>query len=219
MIIFNHIPRTAGTFLIKKLRATDLVSGPRIRFGAPLKWIPEILCNADYRPVMLVYHTSGAEFARTYERRPGDFVFTFLRNRIDMAYSNFAYMKRRIERGDELGDWTDIQRQYFCRTIEEHIDTILNYHEPDKEYPSDLAIYDFVGITERMNLSLSALSRILQTSLSNDELVNSVPSEKTYRRGELKEKFAAQQDLYRRAEAALLSSSERRVSSESRAGS
>jgi hypothetical protein len=203
VIVFHHIPRTGGTFLIEKLRQTSLGCGPTIEFSAPSRFVPRVLCNQEYRPVMLIYHTSGKRFERDFHRRPGDFVFTFLRNRVDMVYSNFAYMRMRIRRGDKLNGWTDSQHRYFERSIEEHVDGLLAADEPDSEYPCDLKGYDFVGITEEMSLSLRVLNKLSGTALVNDEPINSVSSEKMYRRQDLEHKFAEQMELFRRARALL----------------
>lgn len=198
MIIFNHIPRTAGTFVIEKIRASGLCDGPRIDLGRPAKWIPTIHCDRAYRPRMLTYHCSGIEFANVYARHPGDFTFTFLRNRVDMVYSNFAYMKARVERGDRFRGWPVQRYDYFRRTVREHVDNVLRGGD-DEAYPTDLAVYDFVGVAEDMDRSLAVLDKVLGTALRNDERVNCVPSEKTYRRIELERRFAPQLEMYERA--------------------
>ncbi len=99
MVILNHIPRTAGTFLLAQLRQAPLANGYRT-IQPFRRMTPRIYLDHESRPSLLVYHTSGTEFARHFKRRKGDWVFTFLRNRVDMLYSNFAYMKQRVERGD-----------------------------------------------------------------------------------------------------------------------
>src|SRR5882762_3420906 len=137
MIIFNHIPRTGGTFLIEKLRQSKFGLGPTITFNAQGTHVPRLLTDDEYRPTMLIYHVAGSKFERTFHRRSGDFVFTFLRNRVDMVYSNFTYMQERIKRGDSLPGWTATDRRYFERSIEDHVDTVLTSHTPDVEYPTD----------------------------------------------------------------------------------
>ena len=205
MVVFNHIPRTGGTFLIEKLRGTHFGSGPVIGFGERGPLVRRLLCNREYRPEMLIYHTSGKRFEREFRRRPNDFVFTLLRNRVDMVYSNFAYMSARITRGDKLPGWTAAQQSALGTTIEEHVDRVLTMGGPDWEYPSDLDSYDFVGITEEMSLSLRALNEVFGTNILNDAPINSVSCEKMYRRGDLEEKFAEQMRLFERARAQLRS--------------
>lgn len=205
MIVFNHIPRTGGTFLIEKLRKTPFGSGPTVDFAQPNRFVPRLLCDADYRPSMLIYHASGTKFVRAFRRRRGDVVFTFLRNRVDMVYSNFAYMKARIARGDDLPGWGHAQRAYFDRTLEQHIDGILKTSTADTEYPADLSAYDFVGITEEMNLSLRILNQFLGVTIVNDGAINSVPGEKLYRRMELERRFAPQTAIYSHARTLLRS--------------
>jgi len=203
MVVFNHIPRTGGTFLVEKLRGTRFGSGPVVDFRDQGPFVRRLLCNREYRPEMLIYHTSGKRFEREFRRRAGDFVFTLLRNRVDMVYSNFAYMSARIRRGDELPGWTTAQRSFFGRTMEEHVDRVLATGGPDWEYPSDLEAYDFVGITEEMSLSLCVLNEVFGTNILNDAPINSVLCEKMYRRRDLEEKFAEQMRLFRRAQALL----------------
>jgi len=172
-------------------------------------FVRRILCNREYRPEMLIYHTSGQRFEREFQRRPDDFVFTLLRNRVDMVYSNFAYMNARISRGDKLPGWTAAQRSVFGKTLEEHVDRVLATGGPDWEYPSDLDAYDFVGITEEMNLSLRVLNEVFGTNILNDGPINSVQCEKMYRRQDLEDKFADQMRLFRRAQALLRSGVEK----------
>ena len=156
--------------------------------------------------MLLSYHTSGSEFARVFRRRAGDFVFTFLRNRVDMVYSNFAYTKARIERGDRFPGWTEHQYRHFRGSLEDHIDTFLSEDASDGAYPPDLSLYDFVGITEEMDRSLMVLNRVLGTRIANCGTINSFPCEKTYRRNELERKLARQLETYRGAREQLLSS-------------
>ena len=209
MLIFNHIPRTAGTFLQQEIRQSGFAAGPRVHLGRPEKWAPDILCGASYRPVMLIYHVCGGQFARVYRREPGDFAFTFLRNRVDMIYSNFAYMKARVERGDEPRDWSAAQVNRFRGTINEHVDELLRLQPADQEYPPDLALYDFVGITEEMDRSLRVFNSITGTSLRNTGVVNSATCEKNHRRDELERWLAPQMELFHCARARLVSLSER----------
>ena len=204
MIVFNHIPRTAGTFIVEKIRASGLCDGPRIDLGRPQKWIPTIHCDRACRPRMLTYHCSGTEFANAYQRHAGDFAFTFLRNRVDMVYSNFAYMKARVERGDRFPGWSLRQYDHYRASARHHVDNILQSRQEDL-YPADLDPYDFVGIAEDMERSLNVLNKVLGTSLRNDKRVNCVPSDKTYRRDELEAKFAPQLALYAAARERLLS--------------
>jgi hypothetical protein len=205
MVVFNHIPRTGGTFLVEKLRGTHFGCGPMIDFGDRGPFVRRLLCNREYRPEMLIYHTSGKRFEHEFKRRPGDFVFTLLRNRVDMVYSNFAYMSARIRRGDALPGWTAQQRSNFGRTMEEHVDRVLAMRGPDWEYPSDLDPYDFVGMTEEMGLSLRVLNEVFGTNILNSAPVNSVPCEKLYRRRDLEDKFAEQMRLFQRARELLRS--------------
>lgn len=206
MVVFNHIPRTSGTFILQKLRTSGFAGGVRIDFNLPEKWIPEIYCDIYFRPVMMRYHVRGKEFGRVHIRRPGDFVFTFLRNRVDMAYSNFAFMKMRVVRGDCFPNWNYEQYSYYRQTVQEHVDVLLRSGEPDDTYPTNLAIYDFIGITEEMDRSLEVLNRVLGTQIVNDCLINAVPCEKTYRRRELEQKFGRELRMYELARAKLFSS-------------
>ena len=114
MFVFNHIPRTGGTFLLTKLRATERYGGPEVSFGPPVA--PRVCFSRSYRPEMLVYHCGGLAFSQRYRRQPGEFTFTLLRDRVDMTYSNFAYMKNRISRGDRIPHWTEAQHRYYDRS-------------------------------------------------------------------------------------------------------
>jgi hypothetical protein len=198
MIVFNHIPRTAGTFIVEKIRASGLCDGPRIDLRRREKWIPTMHCDRFYRPRMLTYHCSGIEFGNAYQRHPGDFTFTFLRNRVDMIYSNFAYMSVRVRRGDRFSGWPAQRYEYYRGSVRQHVDNVLRGKEDDT-YPSDLTLYDFIGVTEDMDRSLNVLNKVLGTALSNDQHINCVASEKTYRRAELETKFAAQIEIHARA--------------------
>ena len=198
MIIFNHVPRTAGTFIVEKIRESGFCDGPRIDLRRSEKWIPTFHCDRTYRPRMLTYHCSGIEFANHYQRDPGDFAFTFLRNRVDMIYSNFAYMSVRVRRGDRFPGWSQQRYDYYRGGMRQHVDNVLRSKQDDT-YPTDLTCYDFVGIAEDMDRSLNVLSKVLGITLSNDKRVNCVGSEKTYRREELESKFAVQLKMHARA--------------------
>jgi hypothetical protein len=152
-----------------------------------------------------VYHVGGIEFGAVYRRRPSDFVFTFLRDGVDIVYSNFAYMKARVKAGDHIPRVTPEQRSHFRDTLEKHVDNVLRASSPDNSFPQNLDLYDFVGIAEEMTASLEVLTRVLRTRLENDRLINSVPSDKTYRRAELRELYAPQTALYELARKRLLS--------------
>jgi hypothetical protein len=199
VLVFHHIPRTGGTFLNETLRNSALAGGPKIHLATDRKWVPDIYLDREFRPVLLTYHTSGAEFARVWRRRPGDYAFTFLRDRVDMVYSNYHYMRARVVRGDRFEPWAAGANEAFGRSLEEHVDSLLAAAAPDHEYPPDLGLYDFVGITEEMTRSLAALGRAIGAELRNDRVVNSVPGPKEYRRAELAAKYARERELYRLA--------------------
>jgi len=202
MIVFNHIPRTAGTFIIEKLRASGLCDGPRIDLRRAAKWVPSMHCDRAYRPRMLTYHCSGAEFAAHYRRLAGDFTFTFLRDRVDMVYSNFAYMKARVQRGDRFRGWPEERYRYYRESVAQHVDNVMRGRHEDA-YPADLAIYDFVGIAEDMDRSLAVLGQALGVALENDRRINCVASDKTYRRADLESRFGPQREMHARARRAL----------------
>jgi hypothetical protein len=203
VLVFHHIPRTGGTFLGQTIKASPFAGGPMVHLGANQKWVPDLYLDRVFRPVMLCYHCSGAEFAHVFDRRPGDFVFTFLRDRVDMVYSNYAYMRRRVDRGDALQPWATGAHEHFARPLEEHVDALLASEAPDHEYPPRLDLYDFVGVTERMTDSLAVLSRVLGTPLPNDRFLNHVPVEKVYRRADLERKYARERALHAAAGEAL----------------
>ena len=199
MLVFHHIPRTGGTFLNETLRRSAFAGGPKIHLATGEKWVPDIYLDRVFRPVMSTYHTSGAEFSRVFDRRPGDYVFTFLRDRVDMVYSNYHYMRARVLRGDLLEPWAAGADAHFRRPLEEHVDALLASTSPDGEYPPSLELYDFVGITEEMSRSLAVLSRVLGCPLPNERVINSVPGPKEYRRAELEAKYRRERELYEEA--------------------
>jgi hypothetical protein len=151
----------------------------------------------------MVYHCSGAEFRKAYRREDGDFTITFVRDPTDLVYSNFAYMQERLLRGDtpsvRPSEWS-----YYTRSIEAHVDDIINGSLTVRWIDNDLECFDFVGVTERMPESISALNAALGTSLTAGPPVNHVQGERSYRRAELAAVLASQRHTYESALVRLL---------------
>jgi hypothetical protein len=136
-------------------------------------------------------------------------VFTFVRNRTDMCYSNHAYMRRRIQAGKAPSGWSAQSLARFNRPIEAHIDEILATSSPKRELPFSLDVYHFVGVTEWMEESLLRLSERIGAALGANPDRNAVPTEKVYRRGELDVCFAPEHRIYALACARLSSDLDR----------
>lgn len=206
MIVLHHLPRTGGTFLRDQLRI-HVAPGPEISFGAS-RLTPRLMCDAYYRPRVLVYHCSGAEFRTAYRREDGDFVITFVRDPVDLVYSNFAYMQRRLLRGDvalsERREWA-----YYERSMHAHVDDVISGAVGVDWLHRDLDGFDFVGVTERMPESIAALNAALGTSLAAGPPLNGARGDRTYRRAELAKVLARPRRLYQAALDRLAASDDR----------
>jgi hypothetical protein len=193
MIVLHHMPRTGGTFLRKQLRL-HLAPGPEISFGAG-RLTPRLLCDVNYRPRVMVYHCSGPEFRAVYRREDGDFTVTFVRDPVELVYSNFAYMQSRLQQGDapsaRSSEWA-----YYARSMEAHVDDVIEGSVTAGWIETDLDCFDFVGVVEEMPKSIAALNAALGTSLATGPPLNQIQGERSYRRAELASVLAGQRRTY-----------------------
>ena len=196
MIVLHHLPRTGGTFLRNQLH-THVAPGPQVSFGLG-RLVPSLMCDADYRPRVLVYHCSGPEFRTAYRREDGDFTVTFVRDPVDLVYSNFAYMQRRLLHG-AAGVAARPEWAYYMRGLRAHVDDVINGIVTINWMHASLDVFDFVGVTERMPESIFALNSALGLSMAVGPALNQVGGDRSYRRTELAEALMPQRRLYQAA--------------------
>jgi hypothetical protein len=159
------------------------------------------------------------------EKRPGDFLFTFIRHPIDRFFSGYHYAHRHLVDGTEMtkdASGSVVYRKRFPEMVrlfsggvEQYVRTFLDaggqirfdrdglVYGPIEELfqlPARLDRFDFVGVVERMGPSLALLNRRLNLNLVDGGRVNAGPPGPRLRWGEaeLGRFFAEEIELFER---------------------
>jgi hypothetical protein len=189
MIIFHHIPKTAGTFLFSQMKKhykyISLAPGnPQTKFE---KEICEYFGNNFEGKIFQkntnkidkdTFFRAHGKFFNYNKKYDTDFYFTCLRNPVDMFYSEHTF--RSNKNINEL-----------LNLLDEKIDNMKKIWRCDQFY--NLERFDFVGITEHMEETIKVLNAKLNIKIKNLKLNVNKRKEKniiySHRRNELEEKF------------------------------
>lgn len=214
LIIYHHIPKAGGSFIIKKL--ADIFNSCRFSFqDAELAGFEEIkkglyarLGRSGTRRFLESinwdnHEGKGIEFVtshdmfdpRHFQKRDEDFYFTFMRHPVDRCYSSIYYMKR-VTKTSLLPEYKRVKETWGL-PLDVLIDRLLQQPFESRYDPQSLAKLDFVGVTEEMDRSLKVLNGVLGTRIKNDERINANEGEDySYRRDELERHFREEIKIY-----------------------
>ena len=172
--VFHHLPRCGGTSLRRSIMETKMVfSDYRIDWGSvyPLKYPITKLGKNDClcgHFELEGYHLLQ-RYPEIYHNRRFK-LFTFLRNPLDLAISNYFYRLKNDQDIDvNLRDYLFSHTNYLAGILDVNAD---NFRER-------MDRYDFIGIVENYEESLSALGSFLECGDLTLKRVNS--AEKTER--------------------------------------
>ena len=154
--VFHHLPRCGGTSLRRSIAERKRVfSDYRIGWGTiyPLKYpisklgSSDCLCgHFELDGYLLFQRYPEVSTNRRYK------LFTFLRNPLNLAVSNFFYrIKNDQEQDLNISDYLSSHNNYLARILDVNAD---NFKER-------LDRYDFIGIVEQYEESLLGLSLLL----------------------------------------------------------
>lgn len=186
MIIFDHIPKSGGTYIFQKLKT-------KYKFVSFAAGLAETNFEKEVQKIFGVFeskiHSTNCikieeiELVRAhskfdnYKKHPSDFYFTIIRNPIDMFYSEFLFTRRKLDIKELLHE------------LDETISKTKFVYRNNKF--QNLDRYDFVGITEEMDMTIKSLENELNIDLSDTpDIPNKNPEDKkniiyNYRRQEL----------------------------------
>lgn len=234
MLIFHSLPRAARTTLttmfvaaLPRLKRYQYYEPMRVLAGSPREGELPILFDGD-GPLHRIdpYRLRPVEFSfgffseRKIEKRPGDFLFTFLRHPVDRFYSGYFYAHWRVNnprpgltlprveyrrRFPEAAALLELDQKSF---VDHFLETRgeLVFHRDGLSYrlieeaffmPKTLERYDFVGIMEKMDDSLRILSRHLGVPLSAGPRLNAGPApEPRYREADIRRLYEEEIERY-----------------------
>lgn len=240
MIIYQCVPKAARRFIVKKMLAAR--NWGRVKeYYEPMRiYKPRTEPIADELPVIFdteqrpigefdPYRLKGYDFcygvfsSSRRQKRPQDFLFTFIRHPIDRFFSGYYHAHRHLIEGTEM--MQDASRSVIYRkrypemvrlfqgSVENYVRTFLDaggqirfernglVYGPIEElfqFPPDLDQFDFIGVVERMAPSLAHLNQRLGLKLVDDGPINSGPTGPRPRWGEaeLQRFFAREIEIF-----------------------
>lgn len=163
MIIFYHIPKTAGRSIIKSFSE---------------KYNYAIFHGNHCEDVSFKNNLNmGLQFISYHGILPptqfdNNFYFTFIRNPINMFVSYYVYNKYKlyVDNPEYIINENDFSMKsiFLCENINEYLKILLEkeYYIFPKHQFDYLNLYNFVGITERMEESIIKLENILNIKLN-----------------------------------------------------
>jgi hypothetical protein len=234
MIIFHSLPRAARTTLthmllaaLPRLKRYQYYEPMRVLSGAPRAGELPInfeaagpLYRVDPYRLRDIELSFGFFSEQKIDKRPGDFLFTFLRHPVDRFYSVYFYAHWRVNnprpgfdlprveyrrRYPEAAALLELDQKAFVDHFLESRGELI-FHREGLTYrlieeaffmQKQLERYDFVGIMERMEDSLAILSRQLGVTLVIGERLNAgPPPEKRYRERDIRRLYAEEIERY-----------------------
>lgn len=182
MILFYHIPKTAGTFIRVKMESV---------FNSLSLYPIQSQCwMSNHEGLPLEFKCSHNYYLLQSRLQADDYFFTFLRHPVDIIYSRYAYLAKYND-SKKYNILSDSQKQFYEMTIDEHIDKLMSgelkpavYGKADTKV--DFDAFSFVGIVEDMDQSLAVLNKDLGTHIMNNTVINKGPGiDNSYRREDL----------------------------------
>jgi hypothetical protein len=232
-LIFDHVPKTAGSFVRRYLINSTACMG--FQDDVENHYIPvhvdaDGICDSravnetiqSYqgkpygdieRPVLLSGHRIFN--SNIFTPNPDDFYFTFIRNPIDVFYSDYYFVNRRYKDLPDVWPIDDILdeeyginlnrrspfKEYVDWFIDEYEDNTIFYEKTYNTYSTGK--HRFIGIQEQMNTSMIRLCNWLDIEYDKEEVSVSVngsdrpPEDYTYRRSEIGVVLSDLMDIYK----------------------
>ena len=187
-LIFHHVPKTAGTYVLNELAKST--------GGRPVR-IPQTSRRTGLRHATGLLNSSHHAF-QNVRPEDGDFFFTWLRDPVAMAFSAFSYFKARPQfAGAAVVSpnplfAVQVRRIQEFDSVEDYVDAALADSFPifpAGHFTLDWSRFHFVGFTETMAESLAGLRDAagLRTVRPDWEPVNRSPRLPRYREAEVRE--------------------------------
>lgn len=180
MIVFDHIKKTGGSSIWRELAQhfNTVVLNDRV----------EVHCDVNKKRG--VEFVCGHDLFHNIRTDPHDFYFTVIRHPADVIYS---WARHRWDKETVRGSWDGSIDVYVKAVIDQIVRNKFTYWQSHMQIDPDL--YDFIGITEHMDVTFSVLSERLEITMEMRRDNTSTHTEAVdYRRDEVEKKL--QQNIW-----------------------